>query len=152
MAAWNERLKALLDERGVNRAAVVKKLGMTKNRISQMEAGHEPRVSDAIKLCRFLGLSVEQVFGEIELDELQFVPEFQGSPWRAFALDRGRYRGRQSLKLRGPAERIEPEDHRGGAGWVPVLAPIAAGEPREAHDQGYPAEAAASLLKLPERR
>lgn len=60
---WPERLRQILQASAVNRAEAERRAGLARNRIGQMEAGHEPGVLDAIRLCRFLGITVEQMFG-----------------------------------------------------------------------------------------
>lgn len=142
MATWNQRLKAILDERGINRAAVSRKLHMNRNRLLQMEAGHEPRVTDAIKIAEFLGMAVEDLFGKGGRTAVPRKAAASRSGLRAFSVRRGRWQRDASLKAVGTATVIEPEDVRDRKGLIPVLAPIAAGEPREAHDKGYPAGAA----------
>jgi SOS-response transcriptional repressor LexA len=66
----------------------------------------------------------------------------------AFELARGPWKGKVSLRLVGPARSIEAEDFHGQKGFVPLLAPIAAGEPREAHDQGFPVGAADRYIEF----
>lgn len=150
---WPQKLAELLADR--NLSEVRKRLGFSKNRLyTILREENCPNAVDAVRICRYLGVTVEDVFGEDagaavrSASPAQIVPPRKRAAWQAFALARGRYRGRQSLKLLGPAERIEPEDYRGTAGWVPVLAPIAAGEPREAHDQGYPVGAAECYIRF----
>lgn len=115
-----------------------------------MGRGEVPNVLDAIRLCRYLGVTVEEVFG----GDAGPIAERGTSPRRvsrrsqAFTIARGRFHGPRSLTLAGEAWFIGPEDYRGEAGWVPVLAPIAAGEPREAHDQCYPAGAAEGFVRF----
>lgn len=137
---WHERLQRIIKERGLNRAEVQRQLGFSRNRIVQMEAGHEPGVLDAIKLCGFLGLSVEELFAGGRTD----------SPGRdkggrkkqptimAWVISRGRFDGRSSLSLIGASASVDPEDFAGQKGLIPVVAPVAAGEPKEAHDKGFP--------------
>lgn len=146
---WIAKLKTRLADR--NLSAVSRACGWGAYRVSQMIGrGELPNVLDAIRLCRYLGVTVEDVFGEdVGVAVARTVPP---APRRldsqAYVVARGRYRGRDSLQLIGAARCIEAEDYRGGAGWVPVLAPIAAGEPREAHDQSYPAGAAEAYVQF----
>lgn len=149
--AWAEKLAELLGDR--NLSEVRKRLGFSKNRLyTILREENCPNAVDAVRICRYLGVTVEDVFGEDmgaaarSASPARIAPPRKRAAWQVFSLARGRYRGRHSLKLLGPAERIEPEDHRGESGWVPVLAPIAAGEPREAHDLGYPAGAAEGFV------
>lgn len=75
-------------------------------------------------------------------------PKKRSRELQVFIVRRGRFEGRSNLRLLGVTERIEPEDYRGESGWVPVLAPVAAGVPREAHDQGYPIGAAEGYVRF----
>ncbi len=60
---WAERLSLLLSER--NYAAVARKLGFTKNRLYTIVKERScPNAIDAVKLCRYLGTTVEAIFGD----------------------------------------------------------------------------------------
>lgn len=139
---WPKRLQAVLDERMVNRSKLTKKLGLGKNAIYQMLIGHEPSVTVGVRLARLLGMTAEELFGEGGIAAPAQRSALPSHKLHAFALSLGAWRNRRSMKLIGPTKIIEPEDYSGQAGFVPVIAPIAAGEPREAHDGDFAAGAA----------
>lgn len=138
---WERKLKGALADR--NLSAVARACGWEGYRLSQMLGRSQtPNAVDAVKLCRYLGLTVEDVFGEdAGLPKAQG-PSPKASSLRAFALSRGAWHSRKSIKLLGSSSLIEAEDFKGQVGFVPVVAPIAAGEPREAHDGDFAAGAA----------
>lgn len=143
--AWAERLRDLLADR--NLLEVAKRVGFSNGRLHAIRSrGQCPNAVDAVKLCRYLGVTVEEVFGDengakvARPDKPQVQSQKSPAPrLLAFELARGAWKGRESLKVVGPTRLIESEDWHGQAGFIPILAPIAAGEPREAHDKGFPA-------------
>lgn len=151
--AWPELLRRIFRERGLNLSAVERQIGLGKNRLSQMAGGHEPRVTDSIRVARFLGMAVEELFGDgigvATETTVKSKPRISGlSGWLAFELSRGAWKGKASLKVVGESRMLEAEDFRGQKGFVPLIAPIAAGAPREAHDKGFPAGAADKYVEF----
>lgn len=138
---WHKRLTELVRDRAVSLAKVERAAGLNRNRLSDMLAGHEPRVTDAVRVCLFFGVAVEDLFAPSGKTPVQ-KPRPSAHALRAFALSRGAWHSRKSIKLLGPSSLIEAEDFKGQGGFVPVVAPIAAGEPREAHDGDFAAGAA----------
>lgn len=142
--AWTQRLADLLADR--NLREVGSRLGFTKNRLyTIIREGKCPNAVDAVKLCRYLGVAVEDVFGDGAPSGAAKAPRAtrkNGSVTRAWSIKRGRFSGRSSLTLVGNSALVEPEDFTGQKGLIPVVAPIAAGEPKEAHDKGFPVGAA----------
>lgn len=145
---WPTRLRKVLDERMVNRSKLTQKLGLGKNAIYQMLNGHEPSVTVGVRLARSLGMTVEELFGDSRAKPAAQGSRHAAEGLRAFSLSRGAWHGRKSIKLLGPSSLIEAEDFRGQAGLVPVIAPVAAGEPREAHDGDYAAGAADAYVRF----
>ena len=65
---WQDVLEALLEDHKFSQ--VCEKLGFPKNRLyAIVREGHCPNAVDAVKLCRYLGVSVEEVFGSDEKGE-----------------------------------------------------------------------------------
>ena len=142
-ASWAGRLGSLLEDR--NRSAVARALGWPTQRISQMIGRCElPNVIDALRLCQYLKVTVEEVFG---VDAGAAVSRTTRASWMAHAVKAGAWKRRLSLVSAGKATVMSPEDFKGQRGFVPVLAPIAAGLPREAHDQGFPVGAAEAYIQ-----
>lgn len=144
---WNERIEKLVNDRGLNRSAVERKAGLGKNRLGRMINGHEPSVLDAIRLCDFFGMPVEELFAGRSARPRYEKKTESGRAWLGHSIRRGAWRGRQSLTLVGRAAMLGPEDFKGQRGFVPILAPVAAGIPREAHDQGFPVGAAEAYIQ-----
>lgn len=138
--AWTERLAELLGDR--NLREVGSRLGFTKNRLyTIIREGKCPNAVDAVKICKYLGVLVEDVFGENGTAATKAPAKAarkNAAMVRGWAVSRGRFSGRPSLTLIGNSAHLEPEDFTGQKGLVPVVAPIAAGEPKEAHDKGFP--------------
>lgn len=150
-----ERLRRELRDR--NKAAVARALGWHEVRVAQMIGrGQVPNAIDAARLCEYLETTVEAVFlgrGErpsvtAERGQQQSAAARLPRRWRAYRLDVGPYRPESSIHLAGDAEVLEPEDVRERAGLVPILAPVAAGRPREAHDQDYSVGAAEAWVRF----
>jgi hypothetical protein len=60
---WPEKLKILMRDR--NLSAVARGLGWKAYRVSQMMGREDvPNALDAVALCKYLGTTVEEVFGE----------------------------------------------------------------------------------------
>lgn len=69
MAEWHENLEALLRDRKMSE--VSRQLGWRENRLAQMMGREQvPSAVEAVKLCAYLGASVEQVFGGSAMREL----------------------------------------------------------------------------------
>lgn len=154
---WSKRLAKMIDEKGLSQTKVEDRAGLGHGRISQMKNGHEPRVTDAIRLCRFLGVDVEDFFMTGDAKPAKKIAGGETKPgrslkpaagWKQFQISQGVYRGEKSFHLAGRSEMIESEDGFGRAGFIPVVAPIAAGEPKEAHDGGFPAGAAEAFVQF----
>ncbi|MFH1417285.1 MAG: S24 family peptidase [Planctomycetota bacterium] len=139
---WRDRLERRLKD--YNKSAVDRQLGWREGRLSQLLGrGQILNAIDAVRLCRFLGVTVEEVFGDSRAGRTAKTRSKAVSAIEpvarllAYAIARGRYAGQKSLSLVGETEIIEGEDWQGEPGFVPLLAPIAAGEPREATDGDY---------------
>lgn len=147
---WCLRLNRVLDRHGIKGSAIVRECGMTKNRVSHMRAGHEPRVTDAIKVANFLGWPVEELFSESPDQETVALRLHKPSPRTpvAVSISPGAYNRRRSMKVAGASSILEGEDFKGDNGFVPVLAWVAAGLPREAHDGGYPTGSADAYVQF----
>ena len=64
MAAWTAILDKVLKQQASNMSEVSRQLGWRENRLAQLKGrGQVPNAIDAVKLCRWLNLSVEDVFG-----------------------------------------------------------------------------------------
>ena len=115
-----------------------------------IKARKVPNALDAVRLCQYLGESVEAIFASPQTagqKPMKRAPRpTQG--FLRFEVAPGPFDGRKSLRLLGAADILEPEDVGARTGFLPVLAPIAAGEPKEAHDGGFPAGAAASFVQF----
>lgn len=60
---WTDRLGLVLKDR--NKSEIARALGWEPWRVSQIVGrGAVPNVEDAVKLCQYLGLAVEEVWGE----------------------------------------------------------------------------------------
>lgn len=149
---WNERLEKALADQARNRSEIERKIGLGKDRINKMIAGRQPRVADALRLCRFLDLDPYELFlDDATKKALQSVtPEKPRAVkgLRRFAVAIGKYVGRRSLKVQGESETRDPEELTDRAGYVPIIAPVAAGLPREAHDGDYLAGDAEAFVRF----
>jgi len=93
-------------------------------------------VIDAIKLCRYLGVSVEDIFGEEAGEPEAATAEGTGArpraPWAVYYVPLGPYMGLGTLRQYADCRLVaanEVADPQSG-GYVPILAPAAAGQPR----------------------
>ena len=62
-----QRLRMLRERRGISRRVLSELCGLSKNMISRYERGERsPSLSDAVKLARFFGVSLDQLAGADE--------------------------------------------------------------------------------------
>lgn len=61
------RLRMLRERRGISRRVLSELCGLSKNMISRYERGERsPSLSDAVKLAKFFGVSLDQLAGADE--------------------------------------------------------------------------------------
>lgn len=153
---WYEKLERLMADRNVS--AVSRAVGLHPQRLgTQIALRQMPRADRAVRLARQLGVDCDWLFdaglgwpprqvevGETPHGSVQTAArqKVRRESTVAVAISLGAWRGRRSLRVVGPSRVIEAEDFKGQGGFVPVVAPIAAGEPREAHDGDFAAGAA----------
>ncbi|MBE7507778.1 MAG: hypothetical protein HS101_16045 [Planctomycetia bacterium] len=154
---WHDKLDRLLRDRNVS--AISRAVGLHPGRLgTQVALRQMPRADRAVKLARQLGVDTDWLFDDtkdwpphhVEVGPTPFGSVESVGKRRAparmkarssvicYRILPGKFDGARSLQLLGATQQIEPEDFCGQKGLIPVVAPIAAGEPKEAHDNGFP--------------
>ena len=157
---WNTRIAKFFEDH--NLAAIARRLGLSKNRLyAIVHEGNCPNAVDAVLICRYLGVTVEEVFGdEDSLSRHRSVthsieaPTGHDTPARqprqrqhtsrsprflAYKIAAGAFKGIDSLELIGPTQIVKELNVPGpeASSYIPILAPIAAGGVRRAEYWGF---------------
>lgn len=147
-AKWPGRLRELLQDR--NKSKVAEILGWPAQRISQMIGREElPNVLDAVALCSYLRTTTEEVFGADIASPGKVIPVAAAArkvKLVGYRIAPGKLRKGQAPVRLGEIEITIGEDFHGQRGLIPIIAPIAAGTAKEAHDKGFPAGTADSYI------
>jgi len=83
---WQEALARHFEDRSLR--AISEKLGFSKNRLYNIvNEGSKPNVLDALKICWYLGVDVEAIFGDSAEAELVAAKSRVKRPLRRFGRD-----------------------------------------------------------------
>lgn len=101
---WQDRISALLRDHNLRR--VCARLGLSKNRLFAMtKQGQCPNAVDALKICWYLNVSIDQVFGDTAEEELRSV-DTDDPVFRPITDNKGFVSGKDAVPGRRP-----PPDH-----------------------------------------